>query len=143
MYFLSEPPKARLLTFRAMTLTELLVVLAILGILLLLAFPALKPLISRTYAMEARQNLKHLANLEENYFLEHIRYTDELSKLGFQQAALITSENGTAHYQVEVLRAGPDGFLAKATAVTDFDGDGIYNVWEIDKGGQPREIMPD
>lgn len=140
---LTVPPTARLMTFRAMTLTELLVVLAILGILLLLAFPALKPLISRTYAMEARQNLKHLANLEESYFLENIRYADELSQIGFQQAKLVTSENGTAHYQVEIVKAGADGFLAKATAVTDFDGDGIYNVWEIDKNGQPRETIAD
>lgn len=138
-----ESPKARLLTLRAMTLTELLVVLAILGILLLLAFPALKPLISRTYAMEARQNLKHLANLQESHFLEHIRYAEELPQLGFQQAKLVTQENGTAHYQVEILQAGADEFLARATSVTDFDGDGIYNVWEVNKNGQPREMTPD
>jgi len=138
-----EPPNTRFLTLRAMTLTELLVVLAILGILLLLAFPALKPLISRTYAMEARQNLRHLANLEESYYLEHIRYTDEFTRLGFQQADLVTDEHGTAHYEIEITQAGTDGFLAKATAVTDFDGDGVFNVWEVDKHGQPREKIPD
>ena len=34
-------------TLKAMTLTELLVVLAILGVLLLLSFPVLKPLFSK------------------------------------------------------------------------------------------------
>ena len=51
----------------AMTLTELLVVMAILGILLLLALPVLKPLFSRTHAIEAKTQLKHLAELQKIY----------------------------------------------------------------------------
>ena len=47
--------------FKGMTLTELLVVLAILGVLLLLAFPVLRPLFAKTHALEAKTNLKHLS----------------------------------------------------------------------------------
>lgn len=128
---------------KSMTLTELLVVLAILGILLLLAFPVLRPLFSSTYAMEAKTNLKHLAQLQEIYHLSHLRYSDGFQDLHFEQATLVNQENGTAHYAVEILKAGQGEFVARATSVTDFDGDGAFNVWEIDKNGIPKEVVPD
>ncbi|MEM6801597.1 MAG: prepilin-type N-terminal cleavage/methylation domain-containing protein [Bacteroidota bacterium] len=128
---------------KGMTLTELLVVLAILGVLLLLAFPVVKPLFAKTYAMEAKQNLKHLAELQKVHYLEHMKYSDEFYAVGFETAPLVSQENGTAHYQIEILKAGRDDFFARATSITDFDGDGSFNVWEIDKQGIPREVVPD
>ena len=128
---------------KGMTLTELLVVLAILGVLLLLAFPVVQPLFAKTYAMEAKQNLKHLAELQKVHYLEHMKYSDEFYSVGFETAPLVSQENGTAHYQIEILKAGRDDFFARATSITDFDGDGSFNVWEIDKRGIPREVVPD
>ncbi|MEL6135730.1 MAG: type IV pilin protein, partial [Bacteroidota bacterium] len=116
-----------------MTLTELLVVLAILGVLLLLAFPVLKPLFSITHSLEAQTNLKHLATLQETYHMRTNRYSDNFSQLGYEQAKLVSEENGTAHYQIEIVRVSNAEFLARATSITDFDGDGVMNVWEIDK----------
>lgn len=127
---------------KGMTLTELLVVLAILGVLLLLAFPVLKPLFSKTHAIEAKTNLKHLAELQKVYHLEHYRFAPEVEAVGFEQVKLI-SENGTAHYQIELVRVDQQDFLARATSITDFDGDGVMNVWEIDRGAIPREVQPD
>jgi type IV pilus assembly protein PilE len=49
----------------AFTLSELLVVLVIIGILILMAFPVLMPLISRTRSVEAKQALKHLHSLQK------------------------------------------------------------------------------
>lgn len=126
-----------------MTLTEVLVVMAILGILLLLAFPVLKPLFSRTHAVEAKTQLKHLAELQNIYQLEHAHYADQFQVLGFEQAKLVSQENGTAHYRVEIVNSGPQAFLARATSITDFDGDGNLNVWEVDQHGIPKEITPD
>jgi type IV pilus assembly protein PilE len=128
---------------KSMTLTELLVVLAILGILLLMAFPVLSPLFSSTYAMEAKTNLSHLAHLQEVHHLTQRRYAKAFPELHFEQAPLVNEENGTAHYQIEILHADREQFSARATAITDFDGDGQFNVWEIDQRGVPREVQPD
>lgn len=71
---------------RAFSLTELLVVLVIIGILVLVAMPNLMPLISRAKATEAQQQLTFLHSLEKSYFYTYSRYTDDFAELGFEQA---------------------------------------------------------
>ena len=128
----------------AFTLTELLVVLVIIGILVLLSMPVLMPLISRTRSVEAKQALKHLHTLEKTYFYEHSRYSNDITAIGFEQETLVTdAEGGKANYLVEVVDAGPATFQARATAVVDFEGDGELNVWEIDHSGNLLEVTPD
>ena len=50
---------------------------------------------------------------------------------------------GTANYEITILESSPTGFIAKAEAVQDFDGDGTKNSWEIDQDGILKEIQPD
>ena len=125
-----------------MTLTELLVVLAILGILILLAYPVVTPIFQRARSKEAQTNLVHLANLQKAYFIEHSKYAPTLKEAGFEQAKLNT-EGGTAHYRIEIATASNGDFNATATAITDFDGDGIFNVWEVNKDANPKELVED
>jgi type IV pilus assembly protein PilE len=126
----------------AFTLTELLIVLVIIGILVLLALPALMPLISRTRSVEAKQMLTHLQALEKTYFFEHAKYANSLADIDFEQEKLST-ENGKANYRIEITSAGPTQFSARATAVVDFDGDGAFNVWEIDQDKNLVEVTKD
>lgn len=125
-----------------MTLTELLVVLAIMGILILVAYPIVTPLFQRTRSQEAKLNLAHLANLQKVHYLEHTRYGNELKSIGFEQE-ILDSEGGKAFYQIAITEASPADFRATATAIADFDGDGIYNVWEVTKTGIPQEVVED
>lgn len=128
----------------AFTLTELLVVLVIMGILVLMAFPVLMPLISRTRSMEAKQALKHLHSLQKTYFYEHSKYSSELVDIGFEQEKLVSEgEDGKANYKVEIVESSQSTFLSKATAVVDFDGDGEFNVWEMDQAGNLVEVVKD
>jgi len=127
----------------AFTLTELLIVLVIIGILVLMALPALMPLISRTRSVEAKQMLTHLHTLEKVYFYENSKYSPELKDIDFEQEKLTTEEGGKANYRIEIKEASPAGYLAVATAVVDFDGDGVFNVWEIDQNQQLREVVQD
>ena len=131
-------------TLAAFTLTELLIVLVIVGILILLALPVLMPLISRTRSLEAKQALKHLHTLEKTHFYEHSKYSSDTREIGFQSEKLVTEgETGKANYLLEITSASAAGYTARATSVVDFDGDGTFNVWEIDQEQNLREVTPD
>ena len=127
---------------KAFTLAELLVVLCIIGILVLLALPNLMPLISKAKGTEAKLQLEHLRTLEKTYFYIHSKYTNDLKELGFEQSKLIP-EGGDANYKIDVKEVGPNSFRATATSVADFDGDGTYNVWEINQENNLTELTPD
>lgn len=127
---------------KAFSLPELLVVLVIIGILVLIALPNLMPLISKAKSTEAQQQLVFLHTLEKTHFYMHSRYSASLEELGFEQQKLVT-DGGSANYRIEVTEATEKGFKAKATAVVDFDGDGTYNVWEIDQDKNLKEVTKD
>jgi type IV pilus assembly protein PilE len=126
----------------AFTLVELLVVLVIIGILVLLALPRLMPLISRAKSTEAQLQLGHLQTLEKSYFYLKSKYSTSFEDVGFEQEKLVT-DGGTANYRIDITEATTAGFKARATAVVDFDGDGKFNVWEIDQEKNLLEITKD
>ena len=121
---------------------ELLIVLVIIGILVLLALPRLMPLISKAKSTEAKMQLGHLHALQQGFFYEHSRYSDAPEDIGFEQEKL-TTEEGTANYQITIVQADASGFIARATAVVDFDQDGTFNVWEIDQDKNLVETVKD
>lgn len=123
-------------------LQEVLVVLVIIGILLLLALPNLMPLISKAKSTEAQLQLSHIYNSQTTYRYMYSKYSSDLSEIDFE-APKTVNENGRANYQYEILSATNNSFKARATAITDFDGDGIFNVWEIDENGAPKQIVKD
>ena len=127
---------------RAFSLPELLVVLVIIGILVLIALPNLMPLITKAKSTEAQQQLVFLHTLQKNNFYMYSRYSDSLDELGFEQQPLVT-DGGNANYRIEITEVNEGGFKASATAVVDFNGNGTYNVWEIDQDKQLREIVKD
>jgi type IV pilus assembly protein PilE len=129
---------------KAYTLTEILVVLVIIGILVLLALPNLLPLITRAKSLEAKTQLAHVQTLEQSYFYEHSKYSKDLGEIGFLQDKLVTDGNdGRANYRIEIVTATNTAFTARATAVVDFNGNGTFNVWEISQDGIPKEVTPD
>lgn len=127
---------------KAFTLNELLVVLIIVGVLVLLALPNLLPLITKAKTTEAKLQLEHLYMLQKANFYEYSKYNSSLIDLGFEQEKLVT-EGGNAIYLIEIVEASERTFTAKATAVVDFDKDGIFNVWEINQDKNLREVVKD
>lgn len=129
---------------KAFTLTEILIVLVIIGILILLALPNLMPLITKAKNTEAKLQLEHIYTLEKSYFFENSKYTSELNLIGFIQEDLNSeSVSGKANYLIEISQASNIGFVARAISVVDFDGDGVYNIWEIDQDKNLKEVTPD
>jgi len=126
----------------ALNLQETLIVLAIVGILLLLALPNLMPLISKAKSIEAQTQLKALYNAETTYRYMYSKFSADINELDFEAPRTVL-ENGTANYRYEILSADNATFKARAEAVTDFDGDGTMNVWEIDENGNPKQTIKD
>jgi type IV pilus assembly protein PilE len=126
----------------AFTLTEVLVVLIIIGILILLALPNLMPLITKAKSTEAKIQLQHVYTLEKNFFFERSNYTRDFNEISFEQQKL-TNQGGQANYKIEITEATNNSFRARAVAVVDFDGDGVFNIWEIDNNKNLTEVTPD
>jgi len=126
----------------AYNLQELLITLVIIGILILIALPNLMPIISKTKSIEAQNQLKHLYTLQKNYFYMHSKYTNDVNTLDFI-APKTVQNGGTSNYSYEIIENTNNSFKAKAIAITDFDGDGVFNVWQIDQDQNLKEIVKD
>ncbi|MEN0052346.1 MAG: type II secretion system protein [Mucilaginibacter sp.] len=129
---------------KAVTLSEVLIVMIIAGILTFLALPYLLPVVTRAKAQEAKQQLEHLQTLEKSYYYEFSRYSNNFDDLGYVQEKLVTDDkNAHANYRIEITSATNTGFIARATSVVDFNGNGTFNTWEIDENNTVREITKD
>lgn len=127
---------------QAFSLAEILIVLAIMGILIMLVVPNQAGVASRTKSLEAQQELKMVQNLQYAYFLQFSKYTSELSTINYLPHKLVNA-GGTANYQISIVESSPTGFKARAESVVDFNGDGKKNIWEVDENGILTEIQPD
>ena len=126
----------------AYTLPELLVVLIIVGILVLIALPNLMPLITKAKAVEAKQHLNHIYTLEQSYFYMNSKYSDDFNQIDYI-AEKTVKDGGGANYKIEIIKADFSGFVAQATAVVDFDQDGVFNVWQVNQDKKIIEITKD
>lgn len=123
-------------------LQEMLIVLAIIGILLLIALPNLMPLITKAKSVEAQVQLKAIYNAEKQYYFMYSKYSPDFTEIDFE-APKTVKENGSANYAYEIVQSSNTEFKVKATALTDFNGNGVFNVWEIDHNGLPKQITND
>lgn len=134
--------KERIIKVQSFNLQEMLIVLAIIGILLLIALPNLMPLITKAKSVEAQVQLKAIYNAEKQYFFMYSKYSANLTEIDFEIPKTI-KENGSANYSYEIIQANNNEFKVKATALTDFNGNGVFNVWEIDQNGVPKQTTSD
>lgn len=126
----------------AFSLAEILIVLAIMGILIMLVVPNQAGVASRTKSLEAQQELKMVHNLQYAYFLQYSKYAPDLTAVNYIPHKLVNA-GGTANYEISIIEASTSGFKAKAEAVVDFNGDGKKNIWEIDQEGMLKEVQVD
>lgn len=133
---------SRLRHTEGFSLTELMVVLVIIGVLVLLALPKLLPLVTKAKTTEAKLMLKQVHTLEQAFKYERDRYSLELPEIGFEQEKLV-SHGGQARYRIEITAADEHVFQAQAVSVVDFDNDGVFNVWVVDQTGAINEKVPD
>ncbi|AWM15187.1 type II secretion system GspH family protein [Flavobacterium sp. NRK F10] len=125
---------------KAYSLTEILIVLCIIGILLLMVLPNQTSVISQAKAIEAQAMLNQVYGLEKSYFYRFSKYSNNLEEIGFEQE-LTVEDGGQAVYRIEIVEATNNSFLARATSVSDLDGDGAYNTWEINDKKALKEVV--
>ena len=121
---------------------QMMGVILIAGILTALAVPSIMKAVTKAKQSEAKTQLEHAYSLERLYFLEFSKYSPELEAIDFEQQTLVTEEGG-ARYKIEIVEAGTTTFTVRATAVQDFDGDGVFNMWEINQDRKLTETQKD
>ena len=112
------------------TLIELMIAVAIIGILVKLAYPAYTQSVLKSHRAEAKSALLDLASREERYFGTANQYSPTGTTLGYASGATLTAAaplpvmtGNAAYYNLSVQvpdPAAPTGspsFLATATAV--------------------------
>lgn len=125
-----------------LTLMEILIALVIIGILVVMVLPNHNETIAKAKAVEAKTQLEHVYNLQREFFYYNSAYSMDLDQIGFTQESL-AGNGGKANYLIEIINANSNYFLARATAVVDFDQDGVFNQWEMDSNKDLKEVMKD
>ncbi|MGK4568997.1 type IV pilin protein [Flavobacterium sp. 3HN19-14] len=131
--------KFKKLTVAAYSMTEILIVLCIIGIILLMVLPNQTSVIGQAKAIEAQAMLNQVYGLEKSHFYRFSKYSSDLPEIGFEQAPTV-DEGGQAVYKIEIIEASENSFLARATSVSDLDSDGAFNTWEIDDKKMLKEV---
>jgi type IV pilus assembly protein PilE len=98
---------------RGITLIELMIVVVIVSILAMIAYPNYQEFTARAKRNEARAALLRLATNQERFYLNNNTFTQDLTALGFSTTPTWTSDTG--YYTVEVTAADANNFSATAT----------------------------
>ncbi|MCH4293322.1 type IV pilin protein [Shewanella sp. 3B26] len=92
---------------KGFTLIEVMVVVVIVGIISAIAYPSYIDFLIKGGRSDAHTALMKVANLQEQYYLDHRTYTDDLADLGLST----TTENN----QYDLETTGGGSFTATAT----------------------------
>ncbi|CAM2069679.1 Prepilin-type N-terminal cleavage/methylation domain-containing protein [Sulfidibacter corallicola] len=97
------------------TLTELLVVIILVGLLAALAIPKFGKTTDQAMELEARLALEKVYQLQNIHYLKNKKYSADLDQLGFEQEELIDDQgNGRARYLIVIERADENSYTARA-----------------------------
>ncbi|MCY4614199.1 MAG: prepilin-type N-terminal cleavage/methylation domain-containing protein [Nitrospira sp.] len=127
---------------RGFSLTELMIVVAIIGILAVIAIPNFLKYQARAKQSEAKNNLVAIHTSELAYFAEKNTYVDDFDAIGFA----VMGSSRLYYYELGSSSSGtlPSGCTAStldsvsatgftAAATGNIDGDATCDVWTIDQ----------
>ena len=100
-------------SMRGVTLTELMIVVVILGILAAVAYPNYRQYAARAKRVEAKSALVQIATKQEAFYLQNNIYTEDMTLLGFATDPFVSD---TGSYQIDV-DPGANANFFSATAV--------------------------
>lgn len=94
------------------TLIELVVTVAIIGILVTIAYPAYQEQIRKGRRPEGQGALVELANVQQQFFSDNFTFTSTLSDVGYTSATTLGG-----HYTLSIPVASAAGFTVKVAPI--------------------------
>lgn len=89
---------------RGFTLIEVLIVVAILGIVAAIAFPSYQDSVRKSRRSDGMALINQVMQAQERYFIENATYTTDLTELGYASASNIDSAE--EYYKVSASACG-------------------------------------
>ena len=97
---------------RGITLIELMIVVVIVGLLAVVAYPNYRDFAARAKHNEAKAALLQIATNQERFYLQNNTYTCDMTRLGFSAGAGFVTDSGS--YTVDVTDCNANNFTAQA-----------------------------
>ena len=125
---------------RGFSLIELLISLAIVGVLAALALPGYSQVLQRAHRLDARLALLRIQHLQESYFANHLTYARHFGS-GDPPGLAITPRSDNGHYLLE-MQTSVNGMtytaIARADPASRQATDHNCMLLAIDQSGQRR-----
>lgn len=115
---------------KGFTLIELMIVIAIIGILAAVAIPSYQNYTKRAKASEAKVMLDAIRTHQESYRAENNKYVDTLATIGFS-----TSNRYYYTYRMSAAATYATAFRAVAAPNSTGTGAGLMGKWELTNKG--------
>jgi type IV pilus assembly protein PilE len=114
------------------TLVELLITVAIIGILAGVAYPSYTDYVTRSNRSEAQRELLRYANLQEQVFVDSRSYASDMKGLG---GSTVTIKTDSENYIISVSAQTSTSFTLKAVAQSNQTSDSGCTALTIDHVG--------
>ncbi len=88
---------------KGFTLVEILIVVAIIGILSAIAYPSYQSSVMKSHRSEGMELLFQVMEAQENYYSDNLTYVDNLMTLGYSADPVVST---SAYYEVSADACG-------------------------------------
>jgi type IV pilus assembly protein PilE len=100
-------------SFKGFTLIEVMITVVIVGILAAIAYPNYTQFVAKGARADGLAGVMRIANLQEQFYLDHRSFTTDMTKLGLSADPWIVENT---YYEIDTTLSG-DGYTVTATAV--------------------------